>query len=49
MTTPLLELRGVRKYYPLTRGLFHRTVGQVRAVDDVSFAVEEGEALGLVG
>jgi peptide/nickel transport system ATP-binding protein len=49
MTAPLLELRNVRKFYPLARGLFRRIVGQVRAVDDVSFAVEEGEALGLVG
>jgi peptide/nickel transport system ATP-binding protein len=49
MSVPLLELRSVRKFYPVTRGLFHRVVGQVRAVDDVSFAVEEGEALGLVG
>jgi peptide/nickel transport system ATP-binding protein len=50
MNAPLLELRNVRKFYPVTRGLFRRSiVGQVRAVDDVSFAVEEGEALGLVG
>ena len=49
MTAPLLELRNLRKFYPLTRGLFRRVVGQVRAVDDVSVAVEEGEALGLVG
>jgi peptide/nickel transport system ATP-binding protein len=49
MSAPLLELRNVRKFYPLTRRLFRRAVGQVRAVDDVSFAIEEGEALGLVG
>ena len=49
MTAPLLELRNLRKFYPLTRGLFQGVVGQVRAVDDVSFTLEEGEALGLVG
>ncbi len=49
MTAPLLEVRGLRKYFPITRGVFHRLIANVRAVDDVSFAVEEGETLGLVG
>ncbi len=49
MTTPLLEVNGLRKYFPIKKGFFARTVGQVRAVDGVSFSVQPGEVLGLVG
>ncbi len=49
MTQTLLDVRGLRKFFPISRGLFRRTVGNVRAVDDVSFVLREGEALGLVG
>ncbi|MEM7737494.1 MAG: oligopeptide/dipeptide ABC transporter ATP-binding protein, partial [Deinococcota bacterium] len=47
--TALLEVRGLKKYFPITQGLFKRTVGHVKAVDDVSFTVNSGETLGLVG
>jgi peptide/nickel transport system ATP-binding protein len=46
---PLLEVRHLSKNFPITRGLLRRVVGQVRAVDDVSFHVDPGETLGLVG
>jgi oligopeptide/dipeptide ABC transporter ATP-binding protein len=46
---PLLEVRGLRKFFPIHRGWLRRVVGQVRAVDDVSFAVARGETLALVG
>jgi peptide/nickel transport system ATP-binding protein len=47
--TPLLEVRHVKKYFPIRRGIVQREVARVHAVDDVSFAVREGETLGLVG
>jgi oligopeptide transport system ATP-binding protein len=47
--TPLLEIRHVKKYFPIKKGVFQREVARVRAVDDVTFAVREGETLGLVG
>ena len=47
---PLLEVTNLVKHFPIRSGtLFERTVDHVRAVDDVSFAIEEGETLGLVG
>jgi oligopeptide/dipeptide ABC transporter ATP-binding protein len=46
---PLLEVRGLTKHFPVTRGLFKRVAGQVRAVDDLSFQIARGETLGLVG
>ena len=45
----ILQVNGLKKYFPITGGLLRRVVGQVRAVDDVDFFVREGETLGLVG
>lgn len=45
----LLEVKNLRKYFPIKKGLLQRQVGSIRAVDDVSFYINEGETLGLVG
>jgi oligopeptide transport system ATP-binding protein len=45
----LLEIRNLKKYFPVGGGLFSRRKGEVRAVDGVDLTVEEGETLGLVG
>ncbi|HEX2436959.1 MAG TPA: ABC transporter ATP-binding protein, partial [Methylomirabilota bacterium] len=49
MSAPVLEVRGLRKFFEIRRGWRRRVVSTVRAVDDVSFALAEGETLGLVG
>jgi oligopeptide transport system ATP-binding protein len=45
----LLEVKNLKTWFPIRRGLLQRTVGHVKAVDDVSFYVRRGETLGLVG
>ncbi len=45
----LLEVNNLKKYFPIQKGVFKRVVGQVRAVDGVSFFIRQGETLGLVG
>jgi peptide/nickel transport system ATP-binding protein len=45
----LLEVENLKKYFPVKKGVLSRTVGQVRAVDGVSFTLKRGETLGLVG
>ncbi|GAT68660.1 dipeptide/oligopeptide/nickel ABC transporter ATP-binding protein [Planomonospora sphaerica] len=49
MSEPLLSVQGLEKHFPVTKGLFKRQVGAVRAVDGVSFDVFKGETIGLVG
>ena len=45
----ILEVRNLKKYFPIERGMIRRVIGQVKAVDDVSFTLRRGEVLGLVG
>jgi oligopeptide/dipeptide ABC transporter ATP-binding protein len=47
--TPLVEVRDLKKHFPIHKGLFSRVAGQVRAVDGISFHIGHGETLGLVG
>jgi oligopeptide transport system ATP-binding protein len=46
---PLIEVREVKKYFPIRSGLMQREVARVHAVDGISFAIQPGETLGLVG
>lgn len=45
----LLEVNNLKKYFPITKGIFSRVVNYVKAVDDISFYIKSGETLGLVG
>ena len=45
----LIEVRGLQRYFPIMKGVFRRKVGDVQAVDNVTFDVYRGETLGLVG
>jgi oligopeptide transport system ATP-binding protein len=45
----LLEVKDLKKYFPIKKGILSRTVGYVKAVDGVSFSLKRGETLGLVG
>ena len=45
----LLDVKGLKKYFPIHKGFLRKLVGHVKAVDDVSFFVREGETLGVVG
>jgi oligopeptide/dipeptide ABC transporter ATP-binding protein len=45
----LVEVRNLKKYFPIRGGILQRTIGHVKAVDDVSFYIQHGETLGIVG
>jgi len=49
MSEILLNVQNLKKYFPIKKGLLSKTVGYVKAVDDVSFKINKGETLGLVG
>ncbi|KAA3604598.1 MAG: dipeptide ABC transporter ATP-binding protein [Calditrichaeota bacterium] len=49
MSEDLIVVKNLQKYFPIKKGLFSKTVGNVKAVDDVSFTIKKGETLGLVG
>jgi oligopeptide/dipeptide ABC transporter ATP-binding protein len=49
MSEKLLEVQNLKKYFPVKGGILRRTVGHVKAVDDVSFYVRPGETMGIVG
>lgn len=49
MSNALLQVKNLKKYFPIKNGLFSQVTGYVKAVDDVSFTIECGRTLGLVG
>lgn len=49
MNTTLLEVKGLKKYFPVLSGLFRSEVGNIKAVDGIDFKILEGEVLGMVG
>ena len=49
MAGPVLEAKNLSKHFPVKRGIFSRQVAVVRAVDDISFSIDAGKTLGLVG
>ncbi len=48
-TAPLLQIRNLKKYFPIEKGIFRRVAGWVKAVDNVSLTLYPGETMGLVG
>lgn len=46
---PLLAVKNLKMHFPVTRGFLGREVGQIKAVDDVTFTINRGETFGLVG
>ncbi len=49
MEKPIVEVHGLKKYFPIKSSFFKKTIGNVKAVDDVSFAIKPGTTLGVVG
>ena len=48
-TNPIIEVKNLKKYFPITSGFFKKTVGYVKAVDNIDMYINEGETLALVG
>lgn len=48
-TEPILEVTGLRKYFPIKTGVLKKITGFVKAVDDISFSIKKGETVGMVG
>lgn len=49
MEKSILEVKNLKKYFPIHGGIFWKEIGKIYAVDDVSFSINKGETLGLVG
>ncbi len=49
MTTPILKVKGLQKYFPIEKGFIKHTVGNVKAVDGIDFEINDMETVGLVG
>lgn len=49
MSKPLLQVQNLKKYFPIKGGLFDRTINNVKAVDDITFSINEGETVSIVG
>ncbi|MEE2708799.1 MAG: dipeptide ABC transporter ATP-binding protein [Gemmatimonadota bacterium] len=49
LKTPLLRVKDLKKHFPIVKGIFNKVVGQIKAVDGVSFDLKDGECLALVG
>ncbi|HGH5481399.1 TPA: ATP-binding cassette domain-containing protein, partial [Staphylococcus pseudintermedius] len=49
MTDYILEVNDLKQYYPIKGGVFQRKIGEVKAVDGISFVIEPGQTVGLVG
>lgn len=49
MSKPLIEITNLKKYFPIRGGIFSKKVGDIKAVDDITFTIGEGEIFGLVG
>jgi len=49
MSQPLLEVKGLKKYFPVYSGLFRHQVGEIKAVDGIDFTLPKGKVLGMVG
>lgn len=49
MTTPLMEVNNLSKYFPIKRGLLNKTVGYIKVLDDINFKIYEGQSFGYIG